>query len=110
VAGGARVLDRTDSGRRYRSPSGWRGGCPDDRNGLTLLARARGLNHDAAARWRPPTRSSRSIPSPKRGTTSARCSLAELGRADESAAALDRYGEYRPALETDLALPRAGGS
>jgi tetratricopeptide (TPR) repeat protein len=77
---------------------------PDDRNGLALLARARGLNHDAAGALAAADAILVIDPESEEGYYQRGLALGELGRAGESATALDRYGEYRLAVETDLDL------
>jgi hypothetical protein len=77
---------------------------PDDRNALALLARARGLTHDAAGALAAADAILVIDPESEEGHYQRALALAELGRADESAAALARYGEHRLAVETDLGL------
>jgi hypothetical protein len=77
---------------------------PQDRNGLALLARARGLTGDAPGALAAADAILLIDPESEDGHYQRALALGELGRAAEAAAALERYATHRVALETDLAL------
>jgi len=77
---------------------------PGDRVALTLVARARGLDGDAAGALAAADGLLVVDPESEEGHYQRALALAELGRRGEADAALARYEQFRASLETDLAL------
>ena len=77
---------------------------PVDRNALSLLARARGLDGDARGALEASERLLAIDPESEEGHYQRALALEELGRTGEAEAALSRYDQHRVAVETDLRL------
>ena len=77
---------------------------PGDRAALTLVARARGLDGDAAGALAAADGLLVVDPESEEGHYQRALALTELGRRGEAEAALSRYEQFRVSLETDLAL------